>query len=64
MNDGKATNIFTNGQERKNSPEKIIPNINTLINYAIVNDISKNRNNYFEPAKTQNDFNKEWEKQK
>ncbi|OCA76565.1 hypothetical protein BBH99_12355 [Chryseobacterium contaminans] len=60
MKDGKATHIFTNGVERKGSPEWIIPDLNIMINKAISYDINRNPNQYFPPQKTQQDFDKEW----
>lgn len=64
MKDGKAVKVFTNGQEKKGSPDWIIPDLNILINKAIAYDIQKNSNKYFEPQKNQKDFDKEWENQK
>ncbi|WBV61442.1 hypothetical protein PFY12_04795 [Chryseobacterium camelliae] len=64
MRDGKAVKVFTNGQEKKGSPNWIIPDLNILINKAITYDIIKNHNKYFPPQKSQQDFDKEWENQK
>lgn len=64
MKDGKAVKVFTNGQEKKGSPDWIIPDLNILINKAITYDIIKNHDKYFEPQKSQKDFDKEWENQK
>ncbi|ROI00419.1 hypothetical protein [Chryseobacterium daecheongense] len=63
MKNGKAVKIFTNGQEKKGSPEWIIPDLNVLIEKAISYDIQRNHDNYFPPSKTQKDFDKEWEDQ-
>lgn len=64
MKDGKAVKVFTNGQEKKGSPDWIVPDLNILINKAIAYDIQRNNDNYFEPRKNQKDFDKEWENQK
>lgn len=64
MKDGKATRIFTNGQEKKGSPDWIVNDLNILINQAISNNISQNPGHYFPPQKTQQDFEKEWENKK
>ncbi|MCE3076462.1 hypothetical protein [Chryseobacterium gwangjuense] len=64
MKDGKAVKVFTNGQEKKGSPDWIIPDLNILINKAIAYDIQRNNDSYFEPRKNQKDFDKEWENQK
>ncbi|MCW3159781.1 hypothetical protein [Chryseobacterium oryctis] len=64
MENGKAIHVFTNGQEKKGSPDWIINDLNTLIKSAISYDMSKNQDNYFAPEKTQKDFDKEWENQK
>ncbi|WP_294317504.1 hypothetical protein [uncultured Chryseobacterium sp.] len=64
MKDGKAVKVYTNGQERKGSPDRIIPDLSLLIDKAIAYDIDRNRNHYFEPEKTQKDFDREWENQK
>lgn len=63
MQDGKALRVFTNGQEKKGSPDWIINDLNVLIEKAISYDIDRNYEGYFPPKKTQNDFEKEWEKQ-
>lgn len=63
MEKGRAISVFTNGQEKTGSPEWAIPDINLLIDKAISYDIGQNRNAYFAPDKTQQDFNKEWEQQ-
>lgn len=64
MKDGKATRVFTNGQEKKGSPAWIVNDLNILINQAISNDISQNPDHYFPPQKTQQDFQKEWKNKK
>lgn len=64
MKDGKAIKAFTNGQEKKGSPEWIIPDLNILIDKAIAYDIKQNHDKYFAPQKTQKDFEKEWESEK
>ncbi|MBB4806083.1 competence protein ComGC [Chryseobacterium defluvii] len=64
MKDGKAVRIFTNGQEKKGSPDWITPDLNILIDRAISYDIGRNHDRYFAPKKTQRDFDKEWEDQK
>lgn len=64
MKDGKAIKVFTNGQEKKGSPDWIIPDLNVLVNKAIAYDILQNHNKYFAPQKTQKDFEKEWENEK
>ncbi|MDT4860041.1 hypothetical protein D3C71_262680 [compost metagenome] len=63
LENGRAIKVHTNGQEKKGSPEWAIPEINMLINKAIAYDINQHRNNYFAPAKTQKDFEQEWDKQ-
>jgi hypothetical protein len=63
MENGRAVKVYTNGQEKKGSPEWVIPEINMLINTAIAYDINQHHNNYFAPEKTQKDFEKEWDKQ-
>ncbi|GAB0156728.1 hypothetical protein CHRYSEOSP005_19950 [Chryseobacterium sp. Alg-005] len=63
MKDGKAVKVFTNGQEKKGSPDWIIPDLNLLIDKAISYDIQRNHDHYFPPSKTQKDFDQEWEKQ-
>ncbi|WP_129021665.1 hypothetical protein [Edaphocola flava] len=63
MENGRAVKVYTNGQEKKGSPEWVIPEINMLINKAIAYDINQHHNHYFAPEKTQKDFEKEWEKQ-
>jgi len=63
MNNGKAVKIFTNGQEKKGSPEWIMPDLNTLIEKTISYDIRRNHDKYFEPEKSQKDFDREWENQ-
>lgn len=64
MKEGKATKIFTNGQEKKGSPEWVIPDLNILIGKAILYDIKRNHDKYFEPQKTQQDFDNEWKDKK
>ncbi|MGE8528040.1 hypothetical protein [Chryseobacterium rhizosphaerae] len=64
MKEGKAIKIFTNGQEKKGSPEWIIPDLDILINKAILYDIKRNHDKYFEPQKTQQDFDNEWKNKK
>lgn len=61
MNDGKAVKVFTNGQEKKGSPEWIINDLNLLIDKSISYDIGVNHDKYFPPQKTEPDFEKEWE---
>lgn len=63
LQNGKAVRVFTNGQEKKGSPDWIINDLNILIEKAISYDIDRNYEGYFPPKKTQNDFEKEWEKQ-
>lgn len=64
MKNGKAQKVYTNGQERKGSPEWIKPDLNLLIDRAISYDIGKHHDRYFAPEKTQKDFDHEWENQK
>lgn len=64
MNDGKATRVFTNGQEKKGSPDWIKNDLNILIDQAISHDIAENPEKYFPPKKTQQDFENEWENKK
>lgn len=64
MQNGKAVKVFTNGQEKKGSPDWVKPDINIMIDKAISYDIDRNHDHYFEPQKTQQDFDKEWENQK
>lgn len=64
MSDGKAVKVYTNGQEKKGSPDWIIPDLNIMIEKAISYDMGKNRNSYFPPEKKQQDFDKEWENKK
>lgn len=64
MSDGKATRVFTNGQEKKGSPDWINSDLNILIDHAISHDISQNPNHYFPQQKAQKDFEKEWEDKK
>ncbi|WP_146942902.1 hypothetical protein [Chryseobacterium hagamense] len=64
MKDGKAVKVYTNGQERKGSPDRIKPDLSLLIDKAIAYDIGKHHDQYFAPEKTQKDFDKEWEDQK
>lgn len=64
MIDGKAVKVFTNGQEKKGSPDWIIPDLDILIGKAISYDMDRNRQNYFPPEKNQQDFDKEWENRK
>lgn len=64
MKDGNAVQVFTNGQEKKGSPDWIVNDLTLLIEKAISYDITRNRNDYFAPSKTQQDFDKEWEDQK
>lgn len=61
MKNGKAIKAFTNGQEKKGSPDWIINDLNVLIEKAISYDIDRNYEGYFPPKKTENDFEKEWE---
>lgn len=63
MKDGKAVKVFTNGQEKKGSPDWIKPNLNLLIEKAISYDIDRNKDLYFGKPKTQKDFDKEWQEQ-
>jgi hypothetical protein len=64
MKDGKAVKVFTNGQEKKGSPDWIKPDLNLLIEKAINYDINTNKDQYFGKPKTQKDFDKEWQEQK
>ena len=61
INKGKAYRVFTNGTERKGSPNNIVNDMNVLIESAISYDIDRNHSLYFKPEKTQKDFDKEWE---
>ncbi|MFC7346253.1 hypothetical protein ACFQO9_05895 [Chryseobacterium zhengzhouense] len=64
MDNGKAVKVFTNGQEKKGSPDWIINDLNLLIDKSISYDITQNNNKYFPPQKTDADFEKEWENRK
>ncbi|WP_100076995.1 hypothetical protein [Chryseobacterium camelliae] len=64
MKNGQATRIFTNGQEKKGSPEWIIPSLDLMIEKAISYDIGRHPDRYFPPRKTQKDFDREWQGQK
>jgi len=61
MNDGIAVKVWTNGVEKKGSPEWIVNDLNTLIEAAVFYDIKRNRNGYYPADKTPQDFEKEWE---
>lgn len=61
MHEGKAVQIFTNGQEKTGSPDWIIPDLRLMINAAISYDIKQNHDHYFPPKKTEKDFQKEWD---
>ncbi len=61
MRDGKAVQIFTNGQEKTGSPDWIIPDLRLMINAAISYDIGQNYEHYFPAQKTEQDFQKEWD---
>ncbi|WBV60110.1 hypothetical protein PFY12_13830 [Chryseobacterium camelliae] len=63
MRKGKAIKVYTNGQERKASPEWAIPDINLMIDKAISYDIIQHRDSYFAPYKKQQDIDKEWKEQ-
>lgn len=63
IDNGKVVKVYTNGQEKKGSPEWVIPDINTMINKAIAYDIDQHHDKYFPPQKTSKDFEQEWEKQ-
>ncbi|MFL9833573.1 hypothetical protein [Chryseobacterium terrae] len=64
LKDGKAVKVFTNGLEKKGSPDWISNDLNLLIDKSISYDIQQNPTHYFPPSKTQSDFEKEWENQK
>ncbi len=64
MQNGLATQVFTNGVEKNGSPDWIVNDLNTLIEAANHYDKDRNRNNYFLPDKTKKDFKKEWEEKK
>lgn len=61
MSDGKAVKVYTNGQEKKGSPDWIIQDLSLMIEKTIAYDMGRNRQNYFPPEKKQQDFDKEWE---
>lgn len=63
MEQGKVVKVYTNGQEKKGSPDWVVPDINTMIDKAIAYDIGQHQNLYFPPQKTPADFEKEWEQQ-
>lgn len=64
IKNGQAIRIFTNGQEKKGSPEWIIPSLDLMIEKAISYDIGRHPDRYFPPRKTQKDFDREWQGQK
>jgi hypothetical protein len=61
LKNGKTAKIYTNGSEKRGSPDNIINDLNTLINRAISYDISRNHDAYFPKEKNQKDFDNEWE---
>jgi hypothetical protein len=64
MQNGTATQVFTNGVEKNGSPDWIINDLNVLARYTIYNDVSQNRSDYYIPEKSKVDFDKEWDEKK
>jgi hypothetical protein len=58
--DGKVVKSYTNGAEKNNSPDYIRGDIALIKEKVLRYDWKINRNDYFYPAKTQEDVEKEW----
>lgn len=61
LENGKTTKVLTNGVEKKGAPEWIVNDLNVLIKAAIRYDEQRNRNAYYPPEKTKQDYEREWE---